>query len=59
MLYIVGQGILNEVGRLSTADLLIKVACLAKILKNLSNIKRSLSKLVGTRRSTVLSLPLQ
>jgi hypothetical protein len=49
----------NYGGRLSTIDLLIKVACFVKKEKYIFNIKMSYSKLVGTRRSTVLSLPLQ
>jgi len=44
---------------LSTVDLLIKVACYVKKKNNIFNIKMSLSKLVTTRRSTVLSLPPQ
>jgi hypothetical protein len=40
-------------------DLLIKVACFVKNPDNVSNIKSSLSKLVSTRRPTLLSLPLQ
>ncbi len=46
-------------GRLNTVDLLIKVACLVKKENNIFNIKISSSKLVITRRSTVLSLPPQ
>jgi hypothetical protein len=48
----------NWRGRLSTVDFLIKVASFVKKVNNL-NIKRSWSKLVGTRRSTVPSFPLQ
>jgi hypothetical protein len=44
--------------RLSTLGLLIKVARLIKKGKNIFNIKSSWSELVGTRRSTVLKLPL-
>ncbi len=43
-------------GRLITVDLLIKVAC---FVKKIYNINISLSKLDSTRRSTVLSLPVQ
>jgi len=48
----------NWGGRPSTIDLLIKVACFCKKENNIFNIKMSWSKLVSTRRSTVLSLPL-
>jgi hypothetical protein len=53
------QGILTEGGRLSTVDLLIKIGCFVKRYINIFNIKRSWSKLASTRRSIVLSLPLQ
>ncbi len=43
---------------LSTDDLLIEVAYFVRNVNNIFNITRSLSKLVSTRRSTVLSLPL-
>ncbi len=43
-------------GRLSTVDLLIKVARLVKKVNNIFCIKRCLSKLVSARRLTVLSL---
>jgi len=43
-------------GRLSTVDLLIKVACFVKKANNIFSIKISCSKLVRTRKSTVLSL---
>jgi hypothetical protein len=46
-------------GRLSTVDLLIKVACFVKKKNDIFNRKMSLSELVSTRRSTVLSLSLQ
>jgi len=49
----------NWGGRLSTVDLLIKVACFVKKANAFFNIKRSWSKRVSTRRSTVLSLSLQ
>jgi hypothetical protein len=45
-------------GRVSTVDLLIRVACFVKKVDKIFNVKRSLSKLFSTRRSTVLSLPL-
>jgi hypothetical protein len=45
-------------GRLSTIDLLVKITCFVKKDKQFS-IKSSSYKLVSTRRSTVLSLPLQ
>ncbi len=52
------QGIPTEgEGRLSTIDLLIKVSCFVKKVNNIFNTKRCLSKLVSTRRSTVLNLP--
>ncbi len=50
------QGILTEGD--STIDLLIKLACFVKRLITFS-IKRELIVLVGTRRSTVLSVSLQ
>jgi hypothetical protein len=46
-------------GRLSTVDLLIKVVYNITIVKNVCIIKRSRTKVVSTRRSTVLSLSLQ
>jgi hypothetical protein len=52
------QGILTKGERLSTFGLLIKVVCFVKSVKDTLKIKRSLSKLVITGRSTVLSLPL-
>jgi len=45
--------------RLSTVNLLIKIACVATKLSNISNLKMSWSTPVWTRRSTVLSLPFQ
>ncbi len=45
-------------GRLSTIDLLTKTGCFVTWVNNIFNIKRSWSKLLSTRRSTVLSLPL-
>ncbi len=54
------QGTLTEGGRLSTVDLLIKVACFViDVCNNVCNVKSNLSKLFRTRRSTVLCLPLQ
>jgi hypothetical protein len=49
----------NLRGRLSAVDLLFMVACIERKVKNIFNVKGSCSKLVSTRRSTVLSLPLQ
>ncbi len=46
-------------GRLSTVDLLIKVACFSTKTNNIVNIIMRSSKLVGARRSAVLSHPLQ
>jgi hypothetical protein len=46
-------------GRLSTVDLLGKVTGFEQEVNNNTNIKRSYIKLVSTRRSTVLRLPLQ
>ncbi len=46
----------NIRGRLSMVDLLIRLARFVKKLYNIFNIKKSWSKLVSTRRSTVLSL---
>jgi hypothetical protein len=54
---ILNQGILTEGKRLSTVDLLIKVACFEANVNNIFNIKRSLSKQVSTRRSTVCTEP--
>jgi hypothetical protein len=42
-----------------TIDLLIKVARFISMVNNIFNMKRNRSKLVSTRRSTVLSLSLQ
>ncbi len=57
---IVEPGNTNWGGSLCTVDLLIKVACFVKNALNVSNLKRSLSEPVSTRRSTVMSfLPLQ
>ncbi len=39
--FLCNQGILTEGGRLSTVDLLIKVACIIKNVNNIFNIKRS------------------
>jgi hypothetical protein len=47
------------VGRLRSVDLLIKVTCFLNNVNIILNMKRSCYKLVSTRRSTVLSLPLQ
>jgi hypothetical protein len=41
-----------------SVDLLIKAACFVKNVNNIFNIKKSNSKQVRSRRSTVLSLPL-
>ncbi len=49
----------NWSGRLSTIDLLIKVACFEPKIKIIFNTKRSWSKLGSTRSPTVLSLPFQ
>jgi hypothetical protein len=46
-------------GWLSTVDLLIIAYCFVAKEDNIFNIKMSLSKLFSTRRSPVLSLPLQ
>jgi hypothetical protein len=46
-------------GRLSTVDFLISVACYVKKVNNVWNAKRSGSKPVSARRSTVMRLPLQ
>ncbi len=52
------SGNTDQSGRLSTVDLLIKVACfLTKVDKNFS-VKMSWSVPVSTRRLTVLSIPL-
>ncbi len=48
------QGTLTERERLSTIDLLIKVTCFVTDINNIFYAKRSLYKLVSTRRSTVL-----
>ncbi len=49
----------NRRGRLSTVDLLIKVACFVTKAVYIFDIKTSRSKLVSIRKSTVLGLPLQ
>jgi hypothetical protein len=46
-------------GRLSTVDLLIKAACFVTKENRIFSTKTSWSKLVGTRRSTILNPPLQ
>ncbi len=48
----------NRGGRLSAVDLLIKIDCFVKKVGDIFNLKRSWSKLIITRRPTVLSLPL-
>jgi hypothetical protein len=48
----------NLKGRLSTVALLIKAACFVTEVNNNFIIKMSQSKLVRTRRSSVLRLPL-
>ncbi len=55
----VTPGNANLGGRLSTFDLLIKVSYFEIKENNILIIKMCKYKLVGTRRSTVLSLPLQ
>jgi hypothetical protein len=37
--HILGQGLLTEGGRLSTVDLLIKIACFVEKKNNISNLK--------------------
>ncbi len=54
-----GPGKTNWRERLSTVDLLIKIACFGTKVNCIFNTKMSCSKLVSTIRSTVLSLPLQ
>ncbi len=46
-------------GRLSTVDLLSKAACSVNTVNNIFYTKRSSSKLVIAKRSTVLNLPFQ
>jgi hypothetical protein len=46
-------------GRFSTVDLLIKLACFAYNVKKVLLMRSSSTKQVGTKRSTVLILPLQ
>ncbi len=53
-----GNPILNTRGG-STDDLLIRVACFVKKENIIFILETKRSKLVSTRRSTVLSLPLQ
>ncbi len=50
------QCIITEGGRLSTVDLIMKVASFEDNVNNIFSVKRSLSKHVRTRGSTVLSL---
>ncbi len=47
-----------RMGLLSMIDLLSKLTCFVKKANNVFKIKSSWSKLVSTRRSTVLGLPL-
>jgi hypothetical protein len=50
----------NSRGTLGTLDLLIEVGCFEKKVDNVFNVKKKLwSKLDSTRRSTVVSFPLQ
>ncbi len=49
----------NWKGSLSTIDPLIKLACFLRIVSNIFYLKRSLSRLLSTRRPTVLSTPFQ
>jgi len=53
-----GSGNTKCGGRLSTVDLLIKAACFSVRVNKIINTKWNWSKLVNTRRSTALSLPL-
>ncbi len=46
-------------GRLSTVDVLIKVAYFVTKVNHIFEMKSSRPQLVSTRRSTVLSLPVQ
>jgi hypothetical protein len=46
-------------GRLSTVDLLVKMACFVKKGENIFSVKSSSIELVSARRSIVLILPLQ
>ncbi len=55
---ILGTGNTNGRERLNTIGPLIKVSFYKKV-NNVYNTKSSLSKLVSTRRSSVLSLPIQ
>ncbi len=52
-------GSTNEKGRISTVDLLIKAPCFVRKSNIFLYFKMRECKLVITRRSTVLSLPLQ
>jgi hypothetical protein len=49
----------NWRGKLSTVDLLIKVICFVKKLKNIFKLKSSWSKPVSTKKSTVHNISLQ
>jgi hypothetical protein len=59
MLKVVMLSVVAPEGQGSVVDLLIKIACFVTKVSNIFYIKMSSSKLVFTRRSTVLSLPLQ
>jgi hypothetical protein len=52
------QGVLPERERLSTFQLLIKVACFVTKVNNIFNVKINFLKLRSTRRFIVLSLSL-
>jgi hypothetical protein len=52
-------GITNGRVRLSTVDLLIKVACFVKKVRNVFNIKMSSYKLVSARKLTAPTFPFQ
>jgi hypothetical protein len=57
--WIVKPGNTNWSGRLSPVHLLIKVACFVIRVKDIFNLKSSWPRLVSTRRSIVLNLPIQ
>ncbi len=59
VLVLTKPGNTNRGRKLSTVDLHIKAPCFTKKVNSIFNIKRSRSKLVSTRSSIVLSLPLQ
>jgi len=58
-LSIFATGKTNWRGSLDTVDLLFRIACFVTMVNNIINMLSNWSKLVSSRRSTVLSLPIR